>query len=66
MWFSGNPWWWSTRVPAEKYERQSRRRPRSNRRMEGAHDEEPPNIRICEKQNGTVGCESKRRGQTVG
>jgi len=34
--------------------------------VEGAHDEEPPNVRIREKQNGTVGCESERRGKTVG
>lgn len=64
--FSGDPGRGSTRIPAEKHERQSRGWPRPDRGVEGAHDEEPPTVRIRKKQNGTVAFESERRGQTVG
>lgn len=63
--FSGGPGRWPAGVPAEENGRQTGRRSRSDRRVESAHDEQPPEIRLREKQNRTVERESEKRRQTV-
>lgn len=63
--FSGDPGRWPTGVFAEKHERQPRRRPESDFRVEVKLDEDASKLRLCEKQNRAVEREPEKRGQTA-
>lgn len=54
--------WRPTRISVKNHGRQSRGRPRPDRRVEDAHDEEPPELRVRPKQNRAVKLKSGERG----